>query len=581
MADNTREFRFKRGKVILGYIHKFSSTEKFIFGILIIAALISTIGMVTNINNHFLVEIPAHGGELREGLIGLPRTINPVIAVTDVDNDISAIVYSGLMKYNNGALLPDIAKSYTVSSDGLTYDFILRDNVRFQDNTTLTADDVAFTVQKVQDPGIKSPHRADWSQITVKVVSPYEIQFILKQPYSPFLSNTTLGIIPKHIWNNVTADQFIFSEFNIQPIGSGPYKAGSLSRDSGGIPTKYSFDSWNGYYFTHPYIKTITFNFFTNEENALSALDSGIIDSLPSLSTAPAAKLATDSAQSYTIVSTPLPRIFGVFFNQNRNPVLSDKIVRQALDMSIDRSVLVKTVLNGYGIPIHSPLPPNSNATSASSVASGKNSADIAGAQALLEKNGWKKGADGIYAKKSGKNASTTLAFELYTSDTPDLKQTSDLIEKSWSDLGAQVTVKVFESGDLYQNVIRTRSYDALLFGEQIGKDRDLYAFWHSSQRNSPGLNVAMYTNSKVDSLLNTIRTTNDESVRNASYTQFEQAIQNDIPAIFLYSPYFIYAVPKSLKGTELNSISTPADRWDSLTNWYIETERVWRIFVK
>ncbi len=574
MADNTREFRFKRGKVILGYIHKFSSTEKFIFGILIIAALISTIGMVTNINNHFLVEIPAHGGELREGLIGLPRTINPVIAVTDVDNDISAIVYSGLMKYNNGALLPDIAKSYTVSSDGLTYDFILRDNVRFQDNTTLTADDVAFTVQKVQDPGIKSPHRADWSQITVKVISPYEIQFLLKQPYSPFLSNTTLGIIPKHIWNNVTTDQFIFSEFNIQPIGSGPYKTGSLSRDSGGIPTKYSFDSWNGYYFTHPYIKTITFNFFTNEENALSALDSGNIDSLPSLSTAPAAKLATDSAQSYTIVSAPLPRIFGVFFNQNRNAVLGDKIVRQALDMSIDRSVLVKTVLNGYGIPIHSPLPSNSN------VASGQNSADIAGAQALLEKNGWKKGSNGIYAKKSGKNASTTLAFELYTSDTPDLKQTSDLIEKSWSDLGAQVTVKVFESGDLYQNVIRTRSYDALLFGEQIGKDRDLYAFWHSSQRNSPGLNVAMYTNSKVDSLLNTIRTTNDELVRNASYTQFEQAIQNDIPAIFLYSPYFIYAVPKSLKGTELNSISTPADRWDSLTNWYIETERVWKIFV-
>lgn len=579
MAEHNSELRFKRGKIILEYIRKFSSTEKFIFGVFIVAMFVSVVYMVTSINSHFLVEIPARGGELREGLIGLPRTINPIIAVTDVDRDISAVVYSGLMRYENGSLVPDLAQSYTISADGLTYDFILRDDLHFQDNTQLTADDVAFTIQKVQDPGLKSPRRADWAQVSTKVISPHEIQFLLKQPYSPFLTNTTLGIIPKHIWGNVNDDQFIFSEFNIQPVGSGPYRTGAISRDSGGIPTKYSFENWGGYYATRPYIKTITFTFFTDEENALSALDSGNIDSLPSLSTGPAARLATDSAQSYTIISTPLPRIFGVFFNQNRNAILSDKTVRQALDMSIDRTTLVKDVLNGYGIPIHSPLPADSDSTSQQNSSLSQNNSDIKGAQTLLEKNGWRKGSGGIYAKKSGKNASTTLAFELYTSDTPDLKQTSDLIYKAWTDLGAQVTVKVFESGDLYQNVIRTRSYDALLFGEQIGKDRDLYAFWHSSQRNSPGLNVAMYTNSTADKLLETIRSTNDNTLRNSSYTQFEQVIRNDIPAIFLYSPYFIYAVPKSLNDVKLDSINIPADRWGSLTGWYMDTEKVWRIF--
>ena len=575
MSENHKEFRFKRGNVILDYISKFSSTEKFIFGALVIASLVTVIGMLTNINEHFLIQIPANGGELREGMIGLPRTINPTIAITDTDKDISSLVYAGLLKYSDNGLVPDLADSYTISTDGLTYDFKLKDDLRFQDDTPLTADDIAFTIQKVQDPNLKSPRRADWSQVSVKVISPTEIQFILKQPYSPFITNTTIGIIPKHIWGNVSNDQFIFSEFNIKPIGAGPYKVAGLEYDSGGIPTTYKLETWNDYYATKPYISNITFAFFNDEEKALTALDSGYIDSLASVSATPAARLATDSAQAYKIISTPLPRIFGIFLNQNHNSILADKIVRQALDMSVDRNALIKNVLSGYGEAIHSPLPSGLNPSATSTF---NMNADIIGAQNLLEKNGWRKGSDGIYTKKISKTASTTLAFELYTSDTPDLKQTVDLVQKNWSDLGIHVTVKIFEAGDLYQNVIRTRSYDALLFGEQIGKDRDLYAFWHSSQRNSPGLNVSMYTNSKADKLLETLRSSNDSTTRTSAFTQFDSIIQADIPAIFLYSPDFIYAVPKDLGNISLHSITVPADRFNSINNWYIRTEKVWNI---
>lgn len=533
--------------------------------------------MLDLVNNKFLVAIPTHGGELREGELVLPRTINPILAVTDIDKDISRLVYAGLMKDTGDNLIPDIAESYTISPDGLTYDFILKDDVHFQDGTQLTADDVAFTVQKIQDPALKSPRRGDWAQVSVKVISPKEIQFSLKQPYSPFLSNTTLGIVPKHIWSNVNNDQFIFSEFNIKPVGSGPYEFSSISRDSGGIPTTYSIKTWSNYHATRPYIDTITFHFFSDEEKALAALDSGAIDSLPSVSAAPAAQLATNSAQAYKIISSPLPRIFGVFFNQNHSAILADKNVRQALDMSIDRDALVKNVLNGYGVPIHSALP---EGLSTSTVA--VPSVSIQAAQNLLEKSGWKKGLDGIYAKKigTGKNAATTtLSFELDTADTPDLKQTTELLKKSWAQLGVSITVKVFEPGDLYQNVIRTRSYDALLFGLQVGRDRDLYAFWHSSQRNSPGLNISMYTNSKADKLLETIRSTSDDVARTNAYTQFDQIISNDVPAVFLYSPDFIYAVPKALQGIYLNSVTVSSDRFNSINNWYIQTEKVWTIF--
>ena len=564
----------------MGYLRRFSATEKFVFGALVIIAFVTMVIMATGINEHFLIEIPSRGGELNEGIVGLPRTINPILAVTDADKDIGALVYAGLMRYDGDNLVSDIAKSYTISNDGLTYDFILRDDVRFQDNTMLTADDIAFTIQKIQDPALKSPRRSDWTDITTKVISPTEIQFLLKQPYGPFLANTTIGIMPKHIWGNVSNDQFIFSEYNVTPIGAGPYKYSSLSRDSGGIPTTYTLEAWSKYFGNVPFISKITFHFFADETKVLAALDNGSIDSMPSVSAGPASRLATDKAQSYEILSTPMPRIFGVFFNQNHSAILADKTVRQALDMSVNRQNIIKTVLNGYGLSIHSSLPPGLDPQSYFS-SSPTTDADIVDAQSLLEKAGWKKNADGIYAKKIGKAATTTLTFDIYTADAPDLKQTANLVRDSWTKLGAQVNVNIFEPGDLYQNVIRTRSYDALLFGEQIGKDRDMYAFWHSSQRNAPGLNISMYTNSKADKLLESIRSTSDDSARIKYYAQLDQMIQTDLPAIFLYSPDFIYAVPKSLQGIDLSSITVPTDRFNSIRSWYIQTEKVWKIFAK
>ncbi len=578
-----KEFRLKRGAHILNYISKFSATEKAIFGLLVILACVSALILATKASATFMSEVPAYGGELREGEVGLPRTINPVFAVSDVDRDLSALVYSGLTKYEKGSFIPDIAQSWTVSSDGLTYDFILKKGLTFQDGSELTSDDVAFTVQKIQDPLLKSPRQGDWANITVKQISSSEIQFTLKQPYSGFLANTTIGIIPKHIWDAVNDDQFIFSQYNIQPVGSGPYKVDAIDRDSGGIPVSYRLISWKDYTSKRPFISTISFYFFSREDKALSALNDGTIDSLPSIDPVEAKKLASNTAEGYTILETPLPRIFGVFFNQTQSAILADPVVRNALDMATDRSAIIDSVLSGYGTSAHGPIPTRllSDLGVVLDTTNDFDTAQITSAQALLEKNGWRKNSSGIYEKKSSKSktASTTLSFDIYTADAPDLVATAKLLKAQWLALGALVDVQIFEPSDLYQNVIRTRKYDALLFGEQIGKDRDLYAFWHSSQRNAPGLNVAMYTNSKVDAVLTDIRTTASTTVMINDYKKLDQLIQADLPALFLYSPDFIYAVPKTLAGIHLDSIITPADHWNSITSWYTETEKVWNIF--
>lgn len=579
MTDHIpKELGFKQSPKIISYLKQFSATEKAVFGVFIILAVVTTFIMAGKINSRFMVDIPGYGGELREGGVGLPRNINPVLAITDIDRDISSLVYSGLMKWEDGKLVPDIAKSFEISTDGRTYTFILRDAVDFQDGTPLTADDVFFTIQKTQNATLKSPRKSDWANVTAQVISPKEIRFTLKQAYAPFITNTTLGILPKHIWNTINDDQFIFSQYNVEPIGSGPYKVVSMAKDGAGIPTNFKLSTWRGYYGKMPFISNITFSFFGDETKALLALDSGAIDSLTTVSATEAAKLVSDKAQAYQILDTPLPRIFGVFLNQNQAPVLGDKIVRQALDMSVDRKAIVDSVLSGYGQPVNGPLPPNVSSSNDKKVPS----INIAGAQALLEKNGWKKDSGtGIYSKKPAKGATQTLSFDIYTADTPDLKQAAEIVKDSWTKLGAQVDLRVFNASDLYQNVIRTRKYDALLFGELIGKDRDLYAFWHSSEIKAPGLNVSLYTNSKVDKLLEDIRTTNNDTVRATKYADFENQIRTDLPAIFLYSPDFIYAVPKDLRGITLRDITTPSDRWNSIANWYLKTDSVWEFFAK
>jgi len=562
-----KEFNIRGSGKLLGIIKSFSATEKVIFGILTLIALATALHMAWGVNSNFLISIPAHGGKLAEGVVGLPRSINPVLAFTDVDLDLSTLVYSGLMKYEGGKLVPDLAKKYTVSPDGLVYTFTLKDDLRFHDGVPLTAEDVEFTIQKVQDAIIKSPRRADWANISAKKLSPTEIQFTLRQPYSPFLSNTTLGILPKHIWSKISSEQFIFSQYNIEPIGSGPYQLENIQRDSGGIPINYSFSSFSRYQGRESYISELYIYFFPNERALVDAYESGIVEAMARISSHEAVRIA--STTEAHVLHTPLPRIFGIFFNQNQAPVFINKEVRQALALATDKKQVISQVLSGYGIENDGPIPRNANV---------KNSSSPEKAIEILTKAGWIMGSDGVMEKRDRKGTQT-LQFSIATADSPDLKQTAEIIKAQWEKIGARVTVKVFEYGDLYQNVIATRKYDALLFGESIGKDLDLYAFWHSSQRNSPGLNVALYVNSRVDKLLEDARVAIDAEDREKIYSQFEKIIQEDVPAIFLYSPEFIYVVPKKVKGITLDYITIPSDRFYGINKWYVETDSVWKLF--
>ncbi|MBU1557676.1 hypothetical protein KKC45_01830 [Patescibacteria group bacterium] len=543
-------------------------------GLFSFALLFSTATMLYQINKHFLVEIPTRGGSLSEGVIGSPRFINPLLATSNSDRDLTTLIYSGLLKATpEGTLIPDLAKEYNISEDGLIYTFILKDNIYFHDNKPVTTADIEFTIKSSQDNIIKSQKRANWDGVTVETISEKEIRFILNNPYSPFLENTTLGILPKHIWGEIEPEQFAFSQFNIEPIGSGPYKIKSIVRNSSGILEQYNLKSFSKYSLREPYISKIKMNFYPNEDSLIDNYKKGNIENINTISPEKTEELSNEKVR---IERTPLPRIFGVFFNQNQNEVFTNIEVRKALNKAIDREKIVNEILNGYGIAISSPIPPSSKYFDRTIETPQSNPEE---AIEMLEENGWELNEETNIREKTIKKVTTPLSFTISTSDAPELKSAVNIIKENWEQIGAKVNIQIFEIGDLNQNVIRSRDYDALLFGEIIGRDMDLFAFWHSSQRNDPGLNIALYANITTDKLLDEARSLHENDSRLEKYKKFQEEIAKDVPAVFIYSPDFIYIISEKIKGVSLGQITIPSERFLDIQNWYIKTDTVWKFF--
>jgi len=578
-----KRFSLPHSNTLERAVSSLSYSEKLIFWVLFGVLVVSTLAIFAKVNDSFLVEVEARGGSFTEGIVGSPRFINPVLALSDADRDLVSLVYSGLLKATpEGSLINDLAESYSVSSDGRVYEFVIKKEAVFHDGEKVTADDVIFTINKTFDPTLKSVQRANWDGVLVEKIDEQMVRFTLTRPYAPFLQNTTIGILPEHIWSLIDSERFPFSNVNVHPIGTGPYKVSSVKAGSSGSPEVYVLKSFKEHTLGRAFIDKITLRFYQNKTDLISAFDKGSIDSINSPSPE-----AITHINPLRIEKTPLPRIFAVFFNQNTAQIFSNIEVRKALDVAVNKNSIVEEVLTGYGTAIDSPIPPRSIARNIVSpldnTSSEKAFLEIASeterieeARDILSRNGWDfDEEEGAWFSPDNEK----LTFSIATSNVPELKAVANILKATWEKVGVVVDIKVFEAGNLNQNIIRPREYEALLFGEVIGRELDLFAFWHSSQRNDPGLNIALYANITADALLEEGRTLLDTDLRDQTYLEFEEEVKKDIPAIFLYSPDFIYIVPEHVKGISLGLVTTSGDRFLNVHKWYIETDKVWDIF--
>jgi len=384
--------------------------------------------------------------------------------------------------------------------------------------------------------------------------------------------------MPAKIWEGSPIE---LNDANINPIGSGPYMVSKVNKKtSTGTIDSYELVSFKKFTPQQPYLKNINLYFYQNEADLVSAFENGVIDQISSITPENAKILEKNN---YRIETAVLPRVFGLFFNQNQNQIFTNKAVRSAIDKAINKERIVNEVLQGYGIVIEDPIPPNIINYQKLNEGNKENQEErTKKAQSILEKDGWKIGQSGFLEKTTivkKKKTSQILEFSISTGNSPDLVKSANLVKEDLTAVGMKVDIKTFESGNLNQGVIRPRKYDALLFGQIINHESDLLAFWHSSQRNDPGYNVAMYTNAKVDKILETAYTTVDEKSRIKKYAEFENEIKKDMPTVFLYSPQFIYVVSKSLKGFDMSHLTSPSNRFVNVYSWYTKTDNVWKIF--
>lgn len=512
----------------------------------------------------FLVEVPARGGTLTEGIIGFPRFVNPILAISDTDKDLAALTFAGLMGHDGkGALIPVIAEHYELSEDGKVYTFTLRDNVTFSDGTPITADDVVFTIEKVQDPELKSPVYANWANIHVESVDARTVRFTLPKAYAPFLEDATLGILPSHLWRDVRNEEFAFSPLMTEPVGAGPFKVTSFSRGKNGIISSYTLHAFNGFALSRSYLDSITVKLYKDEDELLDALRKHQIESA----------YGTPDPNALRV---PYARVFGIFFNTNENKALESLAVRKALSLALDRDAIVNDILGGYATPIMGPVPPGSGVTLTQVTAV---SGDIEGASEVLTEAGWVYDEEARVWKNDKEKRE--LRLTLRTANVPELKLVAQKAQEDFARLGVPTALEVFEPSALTQEVIRPRKYEALLFGMVVGQERDLYAFWHSGERSDPGLNIALYSNKSVDALLEKIRSVSNLEERLDGLATIEREIGGDYPAVFTHAPEFTYTLPKDLRGVALTQIASPSDRFMDVHSWYRKSEAVWPWFRK
>ena len=533
---------------------RFSLFEKILCIFFTLGIIIGLVFLFNTLVLKYTEEIPKSGGTLKLGLICRPSLVNPIyVSTNECDRDLTELIFDGLFVIDgNGNLVPRLADKIEVSDDLKTYTVFLKDDLFWHDGVPLTSKDIVFTIEAIQNPKVKSPLRLNWEGVVAEPISNSVIRFNLKNPYGPFLNNLTLKILPEHIFKNIEPENFALAEYNLKPIGSGPYLFESLEKDRNGKILSYWLVVNQDYYLKPARINKLIFNFYDSYDKAKASFLKQEIEGF-----SPIALEDFDffkNKKGVNLKKLILPGYYAVFYNL-KNPLFTPE-VRQALDLLIDRNKLTTEIFKNQTFPLNNIfLPPF-----LASKEKNQSSFSLEKAKEILSKLGY--------------SEEKPLKFKLYIPQSPEMINVSNFLINSFKKASVEVEPVIVEAEKLTQEIIENRSYEALLFGEIIGQGADIYSFWHSSQINSPGLNLSLYENKNLDQLIEENRLIVDEQKKQENFNKIKEIFEKDKPALFLYNTYYLYLLPVNVKGSNINLANFPSERFADISNWYIYTQR-------
>lgn len=546
-------------------ITTFTPRERRVFFGAIIVFAMTLFGISVRYTLTHTTIVPADGDIYIEGAIGQPVLINPVFSgASDIDRDISMLVFADLVA---------LSETVTASENGRVWTATLKKELRWSDGEALTTDDVLFTLETIQDIAARSPLFPAWQGVIAERMSEREVKFTLKTPYAFFADNLkNLRIIPRHIFGNIPAANLRLSNYNLEPVGSGPYAFLRYKKRKDGFITDYILEKNPYYASTTPHITEFRFKFFTNPAEMLRAFNRFEISGFGGRDAGDLKNVTVGYDARYL----DIPRYYALFFNTGLHPALKEHDVREALARGTNRDAIIAGLFNGMHrvIPVYGPLTASMPGYDAAQYAD--EISNPAEAQKLLDKAGWKLGADGVREKMFGRNM-VKLDFDLVTPQVQFLVDAANILKNQWATIGVKTTLIVMPTEDIAANVLKTRNYQMLIFGNILDMNPDLFAFWHSTERFSPGLNLSVYENKTVDALLESIRKDMNEESRLENLGKLQKLILNDRPAIFLFNPAYLYVTTKQLKGFDASVAATPANRFDGVAAWHFRTKRAWK----
>ncbi len=559
-------------RLFIRRLHRLIQVRRFVLTwiVLIVLLISGSIFQLRNLSKYYLSTSPTSGGVFTEGVIGSFTNANPLYANGGVDGGVSRLIFSSLLDYsNNGELENDLATGWKVNESGKVYTVTIRTDAKWHDGEPLTVDDIIFTYKMIQNPDAQSPLFSAWRDVRVTTTGPDTIVFTLPNVFAAFPYSMTNGIIPKHILKDVKPDQLRADQFNtVKPIGSGPF-AWERVEVSGQIPEErqeqIALRRNQFYYQGVPKLQRFVIKTFRSEEVMLREFEQRNLSAMSGLAS------VSDSINASTMkkYSLPLTGVVMVFFKTSEG-VLQDKAVRKALVQSVDVGSITDQLLNSV-VRADSPLLRGQLGYDKALTQLGYN---VELAKKHLDDAGWKLTGDGFREKEGVK-----LQFSLKAPNTSEYAVVTSNLQEFWRAIGVKVDVDQPSDTEL-QSIVSLHQYDAVAYSISIGKDPDVFAFWHSSQadiRADSRLNLSEYNSKVVDQSLESGRTRTDPELRKVKYQPFLKAWIEDAPALALYQPQYLYVVRGELDGFNSELLNGSNDRYTNVHNWTIRSKKVYK----
>ncbi|HSK89520.1 MAG TPA: peptide ABC transporter substrate-binding protein [Anaerolineales bacterium] len=515
---------------------------------------------------------PEQGGIYTEGLVGSLGRLNPLLDWNNAaDRAVNRLLFSGLIRFNErGMPEADVAEGWGVSEDGTLYNFTIRANAVWHDGTPVTSDDVIFTLDRMKSAGSLYPQDIKdlWSKIEVARMDEKSLKFTLPEPYVPFIDYLTFGILPKHLLESVPADQMPAADFNINPVGTGPYKFDHLIVDGGQI-TGVVLTVSDTYYGDPPFIEQVVFRYYESSATAFDAYQQGDVLSVSQI-TADVLEAALEEP-NLSIYTGRLPQMTLVLFNLNNPEVafLQNAKVRRALMLGLNRPHIINTLLKGQAVLTDGPILPLSWAYY-DGIEHFEYDPDAS--ISLLKGEGYAIPAEGGDVR--GKEG-TLLAFTMLHPDDALHTRIAEMIREEWALIGVRVDLQAVAYDKLATDFLVSRSYQAALVDLNLARtpDPDPYPFWHQAEATG-GQNYSQWDDRTASEYLEQARVTADYMVRTRLYRNFQVIFAKELPALPLFAPVYTYGVDAQVQGVQVAALYDPSDRLATFDRWYLLTRR-------